>query len=440
MMLTVIGGTYREVCLEPPWDQRFGSGFRAAVACSEILRDGNSQVRLISWAAESERAELEMRAASYELELEIHSRLDAIEFQYDHGLSIPRILPDPDEIQTVAPQRWEEDHVLLFSMLEDSPQDKEPYRNICVDAQDVVYDPQAESRSVPFSRTGSKARRLAIVANLVEAEAMARALNVTIASGAHRPTAVGQALQAAEGAEVVVVKNGAEGAFVVTKEDTHHVASYKTERLFKLGSGDVFSGIFSAYWLESQADPVEAAERASAAAAYYCTMGGLGGLPIPVDPDDIARSGIELHRVPFGAAGAVRKKVYIAGPLFSFAHRWFISEVRRCLHDQGVKTFSPYHEVGLLSADAPLEEMRRVAAADLQGLKDCAAVFAIVDGLDAGTLFEIGYAVSLDIPVVAFGQRVRKEDLVMIEGSPRCRICHDFPTAIYQAAWAALES
>ena len=55
-------------------------------------------------------------------------------------------------------------------------------------------------------------------------------------------------------------------------------------------------------------------------------------------------------------------------------------------------------------------------------------------------MFEIGYAVAKGIPVIVFGQCVGKEDLLMIEGSENCRIFGDFPTAIYHAAWAALES
>jgi nucleoside 2-deoxyribosyltransferase len=85
-------------------------------------------------------------------------------------------------------------------------------------------------------------------------------------------------------------------------------------------------------------------------------------------------------------------------------------------------------------------EMNRVAKLDLDGLEGCDSVFAILDGLDAGTLFEIGYAASKGIPVIAFAQCVDDRDLLMIEGNPMCRVIRDFPTAIYHAAWRALEA
>ena len=33
-MLTIIGGTYREICDDPSWDELYGSGLRAAIALS----------------------------------------------------------------------------------------------------------------------------------------------------------------------------------------------------------------------------------------------------------------------------------------------------------------------------------------------------------------------------------------------------------------------
>jgi len=58
-----------------------------------------------------------------------------------------------------------------------------------------------------------------------------------------------------------------------------------------------------------------------------------------------------------------------------------------------------------------------------------------LNGGDAGTIFEIGYAVAKEKPVVALAQNVRPEDLKMSEGSG-CVIADDFVTAIYQSVWA----
>jgi nucleoside 2-deoxyribosyltransferase len=75
-----------------------------------------------------------------------------------------------------------------------------------------------------------------------------------------------------------------------------------------------------------------------------------------------------------------------------------------------------------------------VVPQDLQALDKADAVFAVVDGLDSGTLFEIGYARAKSIPVVAFVQNETPEDLKMLQGSD-CIICSDFSTAVYTLNW-----
>ena len=61
-------------------------------------------------------------------------------------------------------------------------------------------------------------------------------------------------------------------------------------------------------------------------------------------------------------------------------------------------------------------------------------MFALLNGVDAGTLFEVGYARALGKPVYALAQSVRSEDLKMLEGSG-CLIFSDFVTAVHHAAW-----
>ena len=38
-MITVIGGTYDELCFEPYWKERYGSGLRACTAINKIAPD-----------------------------------------------------------------------------------------------------------------------------------------------------------------------------------------------------------------------------------------------------------------------------------------------------------------------------------------------------------------------------------------------------------------
>jgi nucleoside 2-deoxyribosyltransferase len=61
-------------------------------------------------------------------------------------------------------------------------------------------------------------------------------------------------------------------------------------------------------------------------------------------------------------------------------------------------------------------------------------VLAILNGLDPGTIFEIGYAVKRGMPIVCLAENVKEEDLKMIIGT-NCSVTDDFTTAIYRSIW-----
>jgi nucleoside 2-deoxyribosyltransferase len=159
--------------------------------------------------------------------------------------------------------------------------------------------------------------------------------------------------------------------------------------------------------------------------AYYCS---LGSLPVPKDIQT-ATAGFIANPTP--AKGGKQHRVYLAGPLFNVPERWFVSETKRCLENCGLSVFSPLHDVGT-GGDAV-----HLAKADLKGFDGCNLLFALLDGLDAGTLFEIGYAAARGVPVVAYGERVSESDLTMLKGTGT-QVFNDYCTAIYQAAWRAM--
>ena len=63
-------------------------------------------------------------------------------------------------------------------------------------------------------------------------------------------------------------------------------------------------------------------------------------------------------------------------------------------------------------------------------------MFALLDGMDSGTLFEVGWAQARipPKPVYALAQSASEEDLKMIAGSG-CRVFDDLATALHHAAW-----
>jgi nucleoside 2-deoxyribosyltransferase len=80
-----------------------------------------------------------------------------------------------------------------------------------------------------------------------------------------------------------------------------------------------------------------------------------------------------------------------------------------------------------------------VVPLDLDAINEADIIVAIVDGLDSGTLFEIGYARARDIPVVAFVENEKIEALTMLQGT-NCIIESDFSTTIYKTVWEAFKT
>jgi nucleoside 2-deoxyribosyltransferase len=112
--------------------------------------------------------------------------------------------------------------------------------------------------------------------------------------------------------------------------------------------------------------------------------------------------------------------------------RWIIEEAKAALESQGLEVFSPLHDVGHGQPEVVVPE-------DLKALETVDVVFGVVDGLDPGTLFELGYARSRGIPVVAFVEQEEGESLKLLAGSD-CRIERDFTTAIYRTNWLARQT
>src|SRR3546814_171256 len=160
--------------------------------------------------------------------LESHERAKSISFDYLHPLSVPAINPPPGRISKEAPITVDGDVVLRYGMLEGEA---------VVDAKVAIYDPQSAFGAVAFRANGSKAERLAIVLNRSEAAAI---------SGLKDARQAGAWVLKEEAAEVVVLKMGPAGALVITAAGETWVPLYRTERVWKLGSGDVFSSTFAA--------------------------------------------------------------------------------------------------------------------------------------------------------------------------------------------------
>ncbi|NWD69159.1 nucleoside 2-deoxyribosyltransferase [Pseudomonas gingeri] len=399
-MITIVGGVYGERCVRPNWEQVYGSAGRAATA---IARFGG-EVELHGLVDPDQQFIMESRAALEGFKFHPLSIAQGHTFEYLHGLSAPVIVGLHGVAATL--QAYAE-KVLRFGMIEGAA---------VVDANYAVYDPQSAERPESFSANGSKANHLALVLNRNEA-------GLFVGDHTLSPEELAQSVADKERAEVVVIKMGPLGALVYDKGAISRVPVHRTQRVWKIGSGDTFAAHFALAWMEEGLPAHEAAARASKATAYYCDTQGHPSRKLfesykaePLEPSTRYRNGF----VP---------KVYLAGPFFTLAQLWMITEARRDLAALGLRVFSPFHDVGLGSADDVVQK-------DLDAIHDCDLLFAIGDGLDSGTIYEIGYAKALNKPVVLYVENESGQDKKMMEGSD-CRICEDYVSAIYQTVWEA---
>lgn len=385
--MIVAGGSYMEICLRPEWRRLFGSGLRAACAVAPL----SAGTQLHTYGFEGWADDIRHSAAAFGAVANVHPVADAISFSYDHPLSPARRHPaaavrNPSIVVQGAA-------VLRFGFVEG---------DAVVEGERVVYDPQSSDISDAFGANGSRAKHLALVLNEAEAGIVGGSIDVEGLMRRHR-------------ADVAVVKRGPWGATVHEPgKGAVEVPIYRSGSVFKIGSGDVFSAAFALFWAERGLDPAAAADSASRCVARF-----VDGHLLPLsEPDE------DLEAVRVVRSGSV----YLAGPFFDLAQRWMIEEAYRTLMDHGMEVFSPLHEVG---TGLPAEV---IARADLQGLRGSSKVLALLDGADPGTLFEVGYARALDIPVVALAERFEGENLTMIAGSG-CDVVRDFATAIYRVLW-----
>lgn len=402
MDIDVVGGVYFEYCVRPTWNNLYGSAGRAAVGLARMRSD----VRLHSYFTSASGAQFRADFALQQ-NLAVHETLvsENVRFRYLHDSSRPEIL-QPHGAN--SPEiRVKGKHVVRFGMLEGEG---------VIDADWAVYDPQNIGVATPFDANGSKADKLALVLNAYEAQTMARAFG--------RPLGECASIIAGEqNAKVVVVKMGAAGALVWAAGRAETVPAYRTTNVWKIGSGDCFVAYFAHAWMLERRSPLEAAEFASRATAYYCET-----MQLPT-ADDLAAFNPPAVETSAAFKAGAKRQVYLAGPFFDLAQLWMVEEARRNLRESGLKVFSPYHDIGLGRAADVVEQ-------DLEGIEKSDLVFAIADGLDAGTIYEIGFARAKGKPVVVYSERESEEALKMAEGSG-CNICRNYTTALYSALWEA---
>jgi hypothetical protein len=399
--MTIVGSTYFEFCMFPYWKELYGSGWRAACSLSEHTDD----INFYTYLASRDNDLFKLNPVSQKIKsFSFQSIEQTLGFEYFHGLTQPKITPNPYSIQQNQIIEVSDDVILRYGFIEGDAK---------VNGKKVVYDPQSATNPKDFYENGSTADELVMVLNFREAALLCDSTDLEEIKS--------KLLQ--NNTTALVLKLGPQGGKVITKDQTTSYNVYKTKSVFPIGSGDVFAAFITYFWGREGYEIGEAAMYASKTVATYCESQTL-----PINPNFLTKSFVDvIEREPHRS-----KKIYLAGPFFTMQQRWLIEEARDNLKSRGIDVFSPIHDVGKGIADD-------VVPADIEGIEQSDVLFAIVDGLDSGTIFEIGYARALGKGVVVYVENETEENLKMLSGTG-CEIESDFVTAIYKSKWLAMES
>lgn len=404
MAITVVGGIYVERCIFPADDVIFGSGGRAAATLKSLEPD----VTLVSFVGANAKPAIEYEAEhSWGVSLMQHAIPEIVSFEYYHGLSTPVIRPEILPFEEIEPVEVAGKAILQFGMLEG---------DAVINGEFVVFDPQNPHNPVPFGANGSSAKHLAYVLNAHEAKAL---------TGKSDGVAAAAQILEREGADVVVIKSGAYGAKYFCDGVSGEIPAFETDRVWPIGSGDVFAAVFAHYWATERVEVKLAVSYASRAASLYCSSRSLN-----INVDQLTAKGFCFPEI-IPKRIASDTSIYLAGPFFTMGQLWLVDQARCVLESFGCSVFSPYHVVGLGDAET-------VVPQDIAAIEESNVVLALCDGLDPGTIFEVGYAVKKGIPVVAFAEQASDEAMKMLVGTG-CKLSRDFASSIYHTQWAALK-
>jgi nucleoside 2-deoxyribosyltransferase len=401
-VITVVGGTYAESCLSPYWNFVYGSGGRAAV-----LLGTRVPVDFFTLIHPSFADDFATVCAGSQITLHDKESPVDVQFEYEHPLSFPSINPPMVPQDKRALLNVTGDKVLAFGMLE---------ADIIIEGKLVIYDPQSGRSPRLFSKNGSKAQELVYVLNATELALLGKGIN--------SEEKARWIFDKEPNVSAVLEKNGPLGVSVHTRSGVPiHVPAYRSRRVFKIGSGDVFSSSFTYYFAVEKISLLDAVRCASMVVANYVESRELA---LPNSGDLLTSSRPIAKGYP--------KQIYLAGPFFSTEQRWLVDQMYSMLEMLGGKVFSPFHHVGLVESG----NTEAVVTKDLEGLDASKSMVAILNGNDPGTIFEIGYAVALGKEISVLAERSLASDLTMMVGNRRCSIFTDLTSTAYNAIWDSL--
>ena len=128
----------------------------------------------------------------------------------------------------------------------------------------------------------------------------------------------------------------------------------------------------------------------------------------------------------------MKKKVYIAGPLFNNHERDFLESIALCLEEKGFECFLPHRdltgvEVSELKTTSMTQETKdKIFVADLTALRESDLTVALITGwdIDSGTSAEIGYTFAQGKPIIGIDALERRFRNLFVEGMITEKVKH----------------
>lgn len=220
------------------------------------------------------------------------------------------------------------------------------------------------------------------------------------------------------GASALVFKENRGGSRLYDFQNRAEIPLYAQhgETANSVGVGDVFA---SSFLVHIEKGLEVAGYRATAAATAYSRT---------TYPDDFKT---QLNRYSKLSISELRElggvhlpwearrkfDIYLAAPDFSYQDNPEIDRALESLEYHNFRIRRPVVENGELPTGSTFGDLRKTFHADFDLLKGCAIVFAIPNSRDAGTLVEMGMAMSLGIPVITFDPRKDAANTMVIAGS-----------------------
>lgn len=399
-MIKIIGGTYEEINLDITTYNILGSGLRSL---SFILENSKQDVEFFTRGNEKVAKHLSNYMGVYNnLHINISNSEHLLTFKYYFALDNPSIYPNPSTLKDIPILKASKGDFICFGMLDGDFE---------IDGNKVVYDPQTYLNPTKFSKR-SNAKELIYVVNLSEAKSFANSSDME---------SILEFFFDEEKVKALIIKNGPHGAIIyLNKEEVYNIPAYKTDVVNKIGSGDIFTTAFAYYWFDyGELSIQECALYASKTTAIYC------------DNETYEAYNIKASKFNYNELETKKineKQVYIASPIFSLSEIVLVDKIRDSLIDLGVKVFSPYHDVGYGNE-------KLIAEKDIRGIDESDIIFCVLDGLDSGTLIELGYAMSKGKEIIGYHRTVNSGDLLMLEMA-KIKYFNELTTALYQTIWS----